>query len=152
MLLARFVLCLIQIEIKMMYQTETKSQYRFYSSWIFTYLSAIFLFALSATVFAATDSSAKSDEYVDSVYSWGIWELGIEPAAGPQAPANRALNNRARSLQFRPNDNAAFKIESVAIPAGAPVNPPPSIPAPAFGSGVIDRANAPTGGPGGRFK
>jgi hypothetical protein len=136
----------------MMYRTESKSQHSLCRRPAFLCLSAVYLFALSATGFAETDSSAKSDEYVDSVYSWGIWELGIEPAAGPEAPANRALNNRALSLQFRPNDNAAYKIESVAIPVGAPVNPPPSLPAPAFGSGVIDRTNAPTGGPGDRFR
>ena len=151
-MLAQFVLNCIQNEIKMMDQTETKPQHSFYTSRIPIYLSAFFLFALSTTASAAADSAAKSDEYVDSVYSWGIWELGIEPAAGPQVPANRALNNRALNLQFRPNDNAAFRIESVAIPAGAPVNPLPSLPAPAFGSGVTDRASAPTGGPGGRFR
>jgi hypothetical protein len=112
-------------------------------------LSALCLFALSATGFAATDPSTKSAPYVDSVYSWGIWELGIEPAAGPQAPANTALNNRARNLQFRPNDNAAFKIESVAIPAGGPVVPPPPVPAPTpivglDGSGPIIPGAVPT--------
>jgi hypothetical protein len=109
----------------MMKQTETKPQHGFYNCRTFSYLSVFFLFALSATAFAATDPTAKNDEYVDSVYSWGIWELGIEPAAGPRAPANRALNNRARNLQFRPNDNAAYKIDSVPVPTVTTLAPPP---------------------------
>jgi hypothetical protein len=112
----------------MMYRTETKQQHSFCHRPAMSCLSAVCLFALSATGFAATDPSTKSAPYVDSVYSWGIWELGIEPAAGPQAPANTALNNRARNLQFRPNDNAAYKIESVAVPTATTYTPPPPAP------------------------
>jgi hypothetical protein len=83
---------------------------------------------MASTALAATDPSANNEEeYVDSVYSWGIWELDIEPAAGPRAPANTALNNRALKLKFRPNDNAAYIIDSVAVPV-APITPPPPVP------------------------
>jgi len=136
----------------MMYQTETKLQNGFLHTPALVWVSAIALFSLAGMATAATDSSSKNEAYVDSVYSWGIWELGIEPAAGPQAPANTALNNRALNLQFRPNDNAAYQIKSVAVPVAGPVVPPPSLPLPSFGSGVTDRGSAPTGGPGDRFK
>jgi hypothetical protein len=136
----------------MMYQTETKIQNGFRSTPAVVWLSFITLFSLAGTATAATDASSRNEMYVDSVYSWGIWELGIEPAAGPQAPANTAMNNRALNLQFRPNDNAAYKIQSVAVPVAGPIVPPPSLPLPSFGSGVTDRGSAPTGAPGDRFK
>ena len=96
---------------------------------------------LAANAAASTDSSAGEDAYVDSVYSWGIWELGLEPASGPQMPANRAIKNRSGRLQFRPNDNAAYTTQSVPVstvttiaPAQptqpVPVTPPKPIPVP----------------------
>ena len=100
------------------------------------------LFMLAATAVASTDSTAGEDAYVDSVYSWGIWELGLEPASGPQASANHAINDRSRRLQFRPNDNVAYISQSVPVPPITINTPPPLPPVPtpivgASGSGPI---------------
>ena len=110
----------------MMHQTETKLQNGFRCTPAVVWVSVIALFSLTGVATAATDASSGNEAYVDSVYSWGIWELGIEPAAGPQVPANTALNNRALNLQFRPNDNAAYKIQSVAVPTTTITPPPPA--------------------------
>jgi len=96
------------------------------------------LLMLTANVAASTDSTAGEDAYVDSVYSWGIWELGLEPASGPHTPANNAIKDRSRRLQFRPNDNAAYTTQSapvstvttIAPPSPAPVVTPKPIPVP----------------------
>ncbi len=80
------------------------------------------LFTLTTTAIAVTDTE---EVYVDSVHSWGIWELGLEPASGPQDFANSAIKDRSRKLQFRPNDNAAYMAQSIPIP---PVQPPPTTP------------------------
>jgi hypothetical protein len=87
------------------------------------------LLMLTATAVASTDSTAGEDEYVDSVYSWGIWELGLEPASGPQIPANNAINDRSRRIQFRPNDNAAYISQRIPVPQPTIITPPPPLPA-----------------------
>lgn len=116
-------------EINTMYRIEIKTQnisvYRF----AFVCSSVVCLFALTAAAFAATDPADANDAYVDSVYSWGIWELDLEPASGPQAPANNAMNDRSRRLQFRPNDNAAYITNSLAVPSVSTNSPTPNIPA-----------------------
>ena len=86
------------------------------------------LLMLTANVAASTDSTAGEDAYVDSVYSWGIWELGFEPATGPQMPANSAIKDRSRRLQFRPNDNAAYTTLSVPFSNVTTLAPPPPVP------------------------
>ena len=86
------------------------------------------LLMLTANVAASTDSTAGADAYVDSVYSWGIWELGLEPASGPQASANHAINDRSRRVQFRPNDNAAYTTLSVPVSTVTTIAPPPPVP------------------------
>lgn len=59
-------------------------------------------------VFSVTGIAA-SESYRDSVYGWGSWELGIEPAAGGPIPAaGRPLRVQQNSMQFRPNQNSAF--------------------------------------------
>ena len=101
-------------------------------------LSAVYLYSLPAASFAASGVDA-ADDYADSVYSWGVWELGLEPASGAQPPALTALNDRSRNLQFRPNDNAAFTTKSIPLGSPAPTLPP-SLPVPivgADGSGPI---------------
>ena len=100
-----------------------------------TRLAAICML-LAVSVFSTTPNAAEAGTtaYVDSVYSWGAWELGIEPAAGPRAAQNTPMNDRSASLQFRPNDNAAF--QTVALPEPqAPIPPIPSPPVPVVGPG-----------------
>lgn len=120
-----------------MARTETKAQNMSIYRLAFVCMSAACLFALTAAAFATTDSTDARDAYVDSVYSWGIWELGLESASGPQLPANNAIKDRSRNLQFRPNDNAAYMTQSVAVPNVPPVIPPPTPVVGASGSGPI---------------
>jgi hypothetical protein len=77
---------------------------------------------LTTSAFAVTDSE---DAYIDNVYSWGIWELGLEPASGPQGSDNSVIKDRSRRLQFRPNDNAAYIPQRIPL---TPVQPPPPTP------------------------
>ena len=100
-------------------------------------------FTLTAATFAATDTE---NVYTDSVYSWGIWELGLEPASGPQAPASKAMNDRSRQLLFRPNDNAAYITQSIPVPPISTITPQPILPPipvgpPGFTSGVPTTAD-----------
>jgi len=107
-----------------MAQIETKTQQSSVYGLAFTFITLICLLALTGTVFAASDTDVSEEAYIDSVYSWGIWELGLEPASGPQAPANKALNDRSRQLQFRPNDNAAYIAPSIPLGTAAPTGSP----------------------------
>lgn len=76
--------------------------------------------------------------YVDSVYEWGLWEMGLTPAAGGAAPSpGRAITYRPSNIAFRPNDNSAF----------APVVTPVSVPAPVPTAPVGPRYNAGGSGP-----
>lgn len=118
---------LLQNEMKLMYPIKTKQHNGFIYGLACLCLSVACLFALTSNAFAATDADEAEDSYVDSVYNWGAWELGLEPASGPQ-PASRALNNRSRTLQFRPNDNAAFIPESIEVPPVTTFSPPPPLP------------------------
>ena len=114
-----------------MYRIETTVQDIAIYRQVFVCLSVLVLFALSTSAHALTDAG---EEYVDSVYSWGIWELGLEPASGPQAPADNTMNDRSMKLQFRPNDNAAYMTQSISVPPPAAPVPPPVIPAPTIPS------------------
>ena len=70
----------------------------------------------------------------DSVYKWGNWENGIQPAAGPMARVTPPPVQKP-DVNFRPNENSAFLREAVVslrIPAppvapGAPQTPGVSI-------------------------
>ncbi|UCB55156.1 MAG: hypothetical protein JSW45_01040 [Thiotrichales bacterium] len=93
---------------------------------------------------ANTEQGAAEMAYVDSVYSWGIWELGLEPASGPQPPGNTTMNDRSGKLQFRPNDNAAFIVQSIPVPSTiarpqrpqpSPPSTPTAVPVPVIGPG-----------------
>ena len=88
------------------------------------------LLALTAAAPVNANAAAPEQGYVDSVYSWGVWELGLEPTSGPQPQDNDAMKDRSRSLLFRPNDNAAYVTQSVPVPlAATPAPPSPSLPA-----------------------
>lgn len=72
-------------------------------------LLSICLLGISTSAFSASDSNEATTSYVDSVYEWGAWELGLEPAAGGPAPSsNQALAVRGPGVNFRPNENSAF--------------------------------------------
>jgi len=111
-----------------MYQIENNTQALDAVRLAVIYTTIACLFILAATAVASTDSTAGEDAYVDSVYSWGIWELGLEPASSPQASANHAINDRSRRVQFRPNDNAAYISQSVPVPPITINTPPPPLP------------------------
>lgn len=107
-----------------MYQTVAKTQNESASRRTLARLSVACLFAITAVAHATNDGA--NEVFVDSVYSWGIWELGLEPESGPEPPSGNALNDRSRSLKFRPNDNAAYMVQS--IPLAPAVSVAPSVP------------------------
>jgi hypothetical protein len=124
------MLGLNRIEINMMYQMTLKME----SNAIrLTFVCAALacLFTLTAGAFAATSTE---DVYIDSVYSWGAWELGLEPASGPQLPADNAMNDRSRRVLFRPNDNAAYLSRSIPVPPVTNAPAPPVMPVPTIPS------------------
>ncbi len=109
---------------------------------------------LVASLFAWQPAHASEDTtgFVDSVHDWGTWELGLAPAAGgPVTPKTGAIKVNRRNLQFRPNDNAAFRSGDALMltsgsgptPAPVPLTPPTSAP--------LD-GPPPTGGPADRFR
>ena len=103
-------------------QIETKTQNMSVYRLAFACMTIVCLFALATAVFADTASTDAQEVYIDSVYSWGIWELGLEPASGPEVAASNVINDRSRSLQFRPNDNAAYI--NPGIPIATTLSPP----------------------------
>ena len=87
--------------------------------------------ALAACLFAWAPvgmAAQQNENFVDSVYDWGFWELGLEPAAGgPVTPKTTTVKINQRKLQFRPNDNSAFRGKPAMITSDinpAPVAPP----------------------------
>lgn len=99
-----------------------------------TQLSSICLLGASTLAYAATNSDDDTAAYVDSVYGWGAWELGLEPAAGGPVPvSNRTLTVRAPRVNFRPNENSALAPDARQTPVTKPGTP----------------GELPTGGPGG---
>ena len=122
-----------------MYQIETNAQYETAARLAVICTTIVCLLMLTATAVASTDSTTGEDAYVDSVYSWGIWELGLEPASGPNTSADNAIKDRSRRLQFRPNDNAAYKRQSAPVRPITIISPPtlPAAPTPVVGiSGI----------------
>jgi hypothetical protein len=111
-----------------MYQIETQKQYGLIYRLAFIGLSAVCQYAVTTATLAATETTDTDSTHIDSVYSWGTWELEIEPATGPQVPVNRAINHRSIELQFRPNDNAAYMTKSETKPVLTSINQPPPVP------------------------
>lgn len=120
---------LIENEINTVHQIEIKKQDTYVYRLALICMSVACLFALSTNESTAADSTVPDDAYVDSVYSWGIWELGLEPASGPKLSENNAMNDRSRKLLFRPNDNTAYAAQSVPVPPVSSINPLPPKPA-----------------------
>jgi hypothetical protein len=111
----------------MMYQMASKSQNNPVYSLVLVCVAVACQATLTSAAFATTDTE---ETYIDSVYSWGIWELGLEPVNGPQVSTNIAMNDRSRQLLFRPNDNAAYIPRSIPVPAA---QPPALLPTPSVG-------------------
>ena len=117
--------------------------YKFTSS--FGALAAVCLMLAGAAAYADTTSSddKSASTYVDSVNGWGTWELGIEPAAGPQTVNTQIMTVRQSNVQFRPNDNAAYIPNRQEVNQPSPNNPPapipndptPPVPTPVIGPG-----------------
>lgn len=85
------------------------------------FMAAVCLLATSTLTSALPGESTRAAGFVDSVYDWGAWGLGIEPAAGnPQPVSGRAINVNLTTVSFRPNDNARFAPDVI-----PPVNTPP---------------------------
>jgi len=93
------------------------------------------------------DSADTASTSIDNVNSWGTWELGIEPAAGPQAENRQVVPVRPANVQFRPNDNATFRpsAQEVTTNMPMPVNPP--APIPSIPPGTAEGPTPPTGDP-----
>ena len=72
----------------------------------------------------------------DSVYKWGNWENGIQPAAGPVTRVTPPAVKKP-DVNFRPNENSALlRVARVVVPTPPVVSPPPAltpvaVPAPA---------------------
>lgn len=87
-------------------------------------MTAMCLLATSSFATALPGDENKTSAFVDSVYEWGTWELGVEPAAGGLAPmSNRALNVRLANVKFRPNDNTTFSPGASRVAVTTPVAP-----------------------------
>jgi len=99
----------------------------------------------------APERAVADENFVDSVYEWGSWELGLEPAAGgPVAPKTTTVKVNQRQLQFRPNDNSAFRGNAaIAVTAGTSPTPPP-VPVTPPTVGPLD-GPPPSGSPADRF-
>ena len=71
----------------------------------------------------AEETENEEVAYVDSVKSWGAWELDIEPAAGGLTPpSTQAMNPRNSKVSLRTNSIAAL------APPAPPAPAPPIIP------------------------
>jgi hypothetical protein len=83
----------------------------------------------ASTLASALPGDSSKIKTVDSVYEWGVWQLGIEPAAGGPIPVStQALNVRLANVKFRPNDNSAFSPTSRAAEKLPITLPPLSFP------------------------
>ena len=86
-------------------------------------MKKIYLISLAALL--STQAMAVEQ---DSVYTWGEWAEGIQPAAGPVARVTPPPA-QTPNVNFRPNENSAFLREAALtqrIPA-APVSGAPQI-------------------------
>ena len=64
----------------------------------------------------------------DSVYTWGAWSQGIQPAAGPAVAAVPTPSPiKTPNINFRPNENSAFFRTSTTVVTLPPQAQGPSI-------------------------
>lgn len=123
-----------------MAKIETKTKQKSVNRLTLACISLGCLFATTSAVHAAGETDELPQDPIDSVYSWGPWELGLEPASGVATPADTTLSDRSRQLQFRPNDNAAYVPRSIPLGTGTPATPPAPAPIPVItvgGTGPI---------------
>jgi len=95
-------------------------------------------YLISLAVLLSTQAMAVEQ---DSVYTWGEWAEGIQPAAGPVAKVTPPPA-QTPNVNFRPNENSAFLREAVATnfrPA-----PPAAVGAPQVPTIVIAPSNTVT--------
>lgn len=112
--------------------------------------ACLMLWCATATADNTNASPDAASAYIDSVNSWGTWELGIEPAAGPQTVTSQVIAVRSANVQFRPNDNAAFRPNAVEVHTNMPIPGYPPAPIPAIPTGTARSepgAAPPTGDP-----
>lgn len=74
----------------------------------------------------------------DSVYTWGKWAKGIQPAAGPVANAATPAPVQLAEVNFRPNESSIFT-----RPPG-PVAPTPATPTPPVAINRVNPSSTPT--------
>ncbi|MCW8935883.1 MAG: hypothetical protein OQK98_14260 [Gammaproteobacteria bacterium] len=81
-------------------------------------------YLLTFAVLLSTQAMAAEE---DSVYTWGAWAEGIQPAAGPVARVTPPPA-QTPNINFRPNENSAFLREAStqARFATAPISVPVS--------------------------
>lgn len=118
-----------------MAKIETKTQQKSVNRLLLACISLGCLFAATTAVDAAPETDESPQDAIDSVYSWGQWELGLEPASGIKIPADTTLSDRSRQLQFRPNDNAAYIPTRIPLGTGTPTTPPVPAPIPVISVG-----------------
>lgn len=95
----------------------------------------------------AAEEAAKNEvAYVDSVKSWGAWELDIEPAAGGLTPPSTgALNARNSKVTVRTNSFSALAPTPAPPIAAAPT--PPVLPVTPTITPIRPNVPIPVGGP-----
>ncbi|HED32745.1 MAG TPA: hypothetical protein ENJ08_00815 [Gammaproteobacteria bacterium] len=88
-------------------------------------MKKIYLLALPALLLSAPSIAVEHD----SVYTWGKWANGLQPAAGPVASVTPPPAQK-NEISFRPNENDAFFREAATSFRPAPPAAPgaPQIP------------------------
>ena len=106
---------------------------------------------VSCNTFAADQSTGGSVAYVDSIHSWGAWELDLEPAAGGVMPrGTQPLQPRDTRVQLRTNSFSGLGPSvTIAERPATPVNPVNPVPPPVTPPVVTPPAPVvpPIGGP-----
>lgn len=101
------------------------------------YLLSRLVLTVMTMLFATTSMAAWNNstdttpDYVDSVHSWGAWELDIEPAAGGlQSASAQVVNPRDSKVTLRINSVSALA-PSAPVPSNVVASTPtvPAVPA-----------------------
>jgi len=103
---------------------------------------------------AAEEAAEAEVAYVDSVKSWGAWELDIEPAAGGLTPPSTgALNARNSKVTVRTNSFSALAPPQTPPIPSTPINPvvPVPVPPPTI-TNISTNVPIPVGGPNDGFR
>ena len=85
---------------------------------------AVVTLAYTTASIAETPDLNTSENYVDSITTWGAWELDIEPAAGGlKQPETQALKARDSKITVRTNSFSALAPQPTITPPGPPTRP-----------------------------